>query len=208
MANEKFFVECLDNWKNSYNFGEMMEDENNILVNECDLNERQERFCQEYVIDLNGTQSAIRAGYSQKTAYSIAYNLLKKVEIQQRIKEIQSDLQKATGLTAIRILNEHKKLAFSSIAHLHDTWIERKDFDKLTKAEKDSIKSISTKVLKAQNIGTKDEPEIVDIEYVKIELWDKQKSLDSIANLLGLNAPIKNEVDTGGLVVNFVSGKK
>lgn len=208
MANEKFFVKCLDNRKNSYNFGVIMEDEDNILVNEGDLNERQERFCQEYVIDLNGTQSAIRAGYSQKTAYSIAYNLLKKVEIQQRIKEIQSDLQKATGLTAIRILNEHKKLAFSSIAHLHDTWIERKDFEKLTKAEKDSIKSISTKVLKAQNIGTKDEPEIVDIEYVKIELWDKQKSLDSIANLLGLNAPIKNEVDTGGLVVNFVSGKK
>lgn len=189
-------------------FWVIMEDEDNILVNEGDLNERQERFCQEYVIDLNGTQSAIRAGYSQKTAYSIAYNLLKKVEIQQRIKEIQSDLQKATGLTAIRILNEHKKLAFSSIAHLHDTWIERKDFEKLTKAEKDSIKSISTKVLKAQNIGTKDEPEIVDVEYVKIELWDKQKSLDSIANLLGLNAPIKNEVDTGGLVVNFVSGKK
>ncbi|MDD4010247.1 MAG: terminase small subunit [Fermentimonas sp.] len=208
MASEKFFGKCLDNWKNSYNFGVIMEDDNNILVNEGDLNERQERFCQEYVIDLNGTQSAIRAGYSQKTAYSIAYNLLKKVEIQQRIKEIQSDLQKATGLTAIRILNEHKKLAFSSIAHLHDTWIERKDFEKLTKAEKDSIKSISTKVLKAQNIGTKDEPEIVDIEYVKIELWDKQKSLDSIANLLGLNAPIKNEVDTGGLVVNFVSGKK
>ena len=194
--------------KNNIEFWGMMEDENNIIVNENGLNERQERFCQEYVIDLNGTQSAIRAGYSQKTAYSIAYNLLKKVEIQQRIKEIQSDLQKATGLTAIRILNEHKKLAFSSIAHLHDTWIERKDFDKLTKAEKDSIKSISTKVLKAQNIGTKDEPEIVDIEYVKIELWDKQKSLDSIANLLGLNAPIKNEVDTGGLVVNFVSGKK
>lgn len=208
MSDEKFSVKCLDNWKNSYNFGVIMEDDNNILVNEGDLNERQERFCQEYVIDLNGTQSAIRAGYSQKTAYSIAYNLLKKVEIQQRIKEIQSDLQKATGLTAIRILNEHKKLAFSSIAHLHDTWIERKDFEKLTKAEKDSIKSISTKVLKAQNIGTKDEPEIVDIEYVKIELWDKQKSLDSIANLLGLNAPIKNEVDTGGLVVNFVSGKK
>jgi len=208
VASEKFFEKYLEMWKNSYNFGVIMEDDNNILVNEGDLNERQERFCQEYVIDLNGTQSAIRAGYSQKTAYSIAYNLLKKVEIQQRIKEIQSDLQKATGLTAIRILNEHKKLAFSSIAHLHDTWIERKDFEKLTKAEKDSIKSISTKVLKAQNIGTKDEPEIVDIEYVKIELWDKQKSLDSIANLLGLNAPIKNEVDTGGLVVNFVSGKK
>ena len=186
----------------------MIEDDGDILTNENGLNERQEKFCQEYAIDLNGTQSAIRAGYSEKTSYSIAYNLLKKVEIQQRIKEIQSDLQKATGLTAIRILNEHKKIAFSSIAHLHDTWIERKDFDKLTKAEKDSIKSISTKVLKAQNIGTKDEPEIVDIEYVKIELWDKQKSLDSIANLLGLNAPIKNEVDTGGLVVNFVSGKK
>lgn len=50
---------------------------------------RQEKFCVEYLIDLNATQAAIRAGYSEKTAYSIGQRLLKNVEIKSRIKELQ-----------------------------------------------------------------------------------------------------------------------
>ncbi len=50
---------------------------------------RQEKFCVEYLIDLNATQAAIRAGYSEKTAYSMGQRLLKNVEIKSRIKELQ-----------------------------------------------------------------------------------------------------------------------
>lgn len=50
---------------------------------------RQEKFCIEYLIDLNATQAAIRAGYSEKTAYSMGQRLLKNVEIKSRIKELQ-----------------------------------------------------------------------------------------------------------------------
>ena len=50
---------------------------------------RQEKFCVEYLINLNATQAAIRAGYSEKTAYSIGQRLLKNVEIKSRIKELQ-----------------------------------------------------------------------------------------------------------------------
>ncbi len=49
------------------------------------LNERQARFADEYIIDLNATQAAIRAGYSKKTAYSQGQRLLKNVEIKQMI---------------------------------------------------------------------------------------------------------------------------
>lgn len=52
------------------------------------LNKRQQAFCEEYLIDLNGTQAAIRAGYSSKTAYSIASELLKKPEISDYIAEL------------------------------------------------------------------------------------------------------------------------
>lgn len=45
------------------------------------LNARQRRFCDEYLIDLNATQAAIRAGYSEKTAYSIGQENLKKPEL-------------------------------------------------------------------------------------------------------------------------------
>lgn len=48
---------------------------------------RQKRFCDEYLIDCNATQAAIRAGYSQKTAYSIGEENLKKPELKSYIEE-------------------------------------------------------------------------------------------------------------------------
>lgn len=51
------------------------------------LNERQMRFVDEYMIDLNATQAAIRAGYSVKTAYSQGQRLLKNVEIKTELAE-------------------------------------------------------------------------------------------------------------------------
>lgn len=50
---------------------------------------RQEKFCVEYLIDLNATQAAIRAGYSKRTAEALASRLLRNVNIRGRIKELQ-----------------------------------------------------------------------------------------------------------------------
>ena len=54
------------------------------------LNEKQKQFCEEYIIDLNGTQAAIRAGYSKKTANEQAAQLLAKLSIQEYIQEIKN----------------------------------------------------------------------------------------------------------------------
>lgn len=54
------------------------------------LNEKQKQFCEEYIIDLNGTQAAIRAGYSGKTANRIASELLTKLDIQEYICELKN----------------------------------------------------------------------------------------------------------------------
>lgn len=58
---------------------------------------KQKRFCQEYLVDLNATQAALRVGYSAKTAYSTGQRLLKNVEvqaaIQQGIQERQQRIQ-------------------------------------------------------------------------------------------------------------------
>lgn len=56
-----------------------------------DLNDRQEAFCREYLIDLNKTQAAIRAGYSPNTAGQIGDRLLKNVKIQAVIAALQAD---------------------------------------------------------------------------------------------------------------------
>ena len=50
---------------------------------------KQEKFCVEYIVDLNATQAAIRAGYSEKTAHSQGPRLLENVEVQNRIKELR-----------------------------------------------------------------------------------------------------------------------
>lgn len=59
------------------------------------MTDKQKRFCDEYLIDLNATQSAIRAGYSQKTAYSIGVENLKKPEIKKYIDERMAEKEKA-----------------------------------------------------------------------------------------------------------------
>lgn len=57
------------------------------------MTERQERFCQEYSKCGNATQSAISAGYSERTGYSQGQRLLKNAEIQQRIKELSGEIK-------------------------------------------------------------------------------------------------------------------
>ena len=69
------------------------------------LNDRQQRFCEEYVVDLNATQAAIRAGYSEKTAYSKGSALLKKVEVQARVAELKTDKSAETKLTAAYVIS-------------------------------------------------------------------------------------------------------
>jgi phage terminase small subunit len=152
------------------------------------LTDKQEAFCREYVLDWNGTKAAIRAGYSEKTAYSIASENLIKPEIKSRIDYWKTHLEELAELSALMVINEHKKLAFSSIAHLHDTWITRKDFEDLTDDQKSCIAEISTQVRSVFDSETK---KPIEVEYVKIKLYDKQKSLDSISKMLGYDAPKK-----------------
>ena len=61
---------------------------------------RQEKFCVEYLIDLNATQAAIRAGYREKTAYSMGQRLLKNVEIKSRIKKMRDEYYDKTIMSA------------------------------------------------------------------------------------------------------------
>lgn len=64
-----------------------------------ELSRKYERFCQEYVIDYNGTQAAIRTGYEKKSARQQASRLLAVDEILERIREIQSEQVKRLGIS-------------------------------------------------------------------------------------------------------------
>jgi phage terminase small subunit len=157
-----------------------------------ELTEKQKSFCREYILDWNGRRAAIAAGYSEKTSAEMAYENLNKPHIQSYIKEIQNDLEKVAGISRLRVLKEHEKLAFSSIAHLHDTWITRKDFEKLTEEQKACIAQIETQTRVEMKYNPEsEEQEPVQVDFVKVKLYDKQKALDSISKMLGYNDPEK-----------------
>jgi phage terminase small subunit len=167
---------------------------------EIELTAKQEKFCYEYCLDLNATQAAIRSGYSEKTAGVIGNENLKKPYIQSRIKQMQDNLAETAGISRLKVLNEHMKMAFSSIANLHNTWIKRKDFETLTEDQKACIAEIDTKIrVEYQYNSETDEKEPMTVEYVRIKLYDKQKALDSISKMLGFDAPTQISVNIPSL---------
>lgn len=70
------------------------------------LNEKQKQFCNEYLIDFNGTQAAIRAGYSEKTANRIASRLLSNVDIQVYLKELIENRNERTKITQDEVIRD------------------------------------------------------------------------------------------------------
>lgn len=75
------------------------------------MTKKQKLFIEEYLVDLNATQAAIRAGYSPDTAYSIGNENLKKPEIRARIDKAMAERSKRTGINQDRILMELAKIA-------------------------------------------------------------------------------------------------
>ena len=71
----------------------------------ANLTPKQQRFVEEYLIDLNATQSAIRAGYSEKTAEQQGYQLLQKTSVLKAIEEAKNQVSKRTELTVDMVVN-------------------------------------------------------------------------------------------------------
>ena len=91
------------------------------------LNNRQEMFAREYIVDFNATQAAIRAGYSRKTAGSQANDLLKKPEIQKKIEEELQDRIRRTHITQERVVLELASIAFADMAKQEESGLAWKD---------------------------------------------------------------------------------
>lgn len=75
------------------------------------LNPKQQAFCEEYMIDLNGTQAAIRAGYSENSANEQASQLLAKLNIQEEVARLKAERSGRTEISADWVLNNFKEIA-------------------------------------------------------------------------------------------------
>jgi len=137
------------------------------------LEPKQKQFCEEYLIDLNATQAAIRAGYSEKTAKQIGSKLLTKVDIQKKIQELQKERSMRVEISADKVLSEIGKLSFSDIRKLFDENGQLLPIHQLSDDIAAAVSSVE--VVTSAIPGTKP----VEVEYVsKIKLWDKKGSLE------------------------------
>jgi phage terminase small subunit len=139
---------------------------------------RQKRFVEEYLVDLNATQAAIRAGYSPKTAEAQCSRLLSHVKVQRAIEARMAERSKRTEVTADRVLLEIARLGFSDLRRLFDEDGRLKRPDEW---DDDTAASIASIEIVSRSLGDG------VVEYVrKIKLWDKGKALDQLRKHLGL----------------------
>lgn len=85
------------------------------------LTDKQKKFVEEYLIDLNATQACIRAGYSPKTAMEQGYQLLQKTSVQEAIAESMAERSRRTGINQDRIVQELARIAFVKITDVVDS---------------------------------------------------------------------------------------
>lgn len=137
---------------------------------------KQKRFCEEYLIDLNATQAAIRAGYSPDSAGDIGSENLKKPEIRARIDKALAEQSKRTGVTSDRVVRELAKVAFVNAEDVIN-------FDSatiLSDASRDDTAAIAS--VKVKMIPM---PDGDGVER-EIKLADKLKALELLGRRLGL----------------------
>jgi hypothetical protein len=102
------------------------------------LTPKQARFVQEYLIDLNAAQAAIRAGYSAKTARVIGHENLRKPEIAAAVEKAMAERAERTEVTADLVVGELRKIAFANMADYMKSTPEGDpylDFSTLTSAQ-------------------------------------------------------------------------
>jgi len=103
------------------------------------LSPKQEMFCKEYIIDLNATQAAIRAGYSVKTAKEIGYENLTKPHIAEKIQELFDKRSEKAELSADMVLQELMKTAFIKEADFYHDDGSVKMLSELTDDQKSAL---------------------------------------------------------------------
>lgn len=137
---------------------------------------RQQRFVEEYLIDLNATQAAIRAGYSAKTATSQANRMLTFVDIQNAIAKAKNRRSKKTEVTQERVLLELARIAFGDNRKLM-TWgpggVALRSSTELSDDDAALVSEVSETITdKGSNI--------------KIKTNDKMKALELLGRHLGM----------------------
>lgn len=147
------------------------------------MTKKQKRFVEEYLIDLNATQAAIRAGYSPDTAQQIGSENLSKPVISSAISKAMAERSRRTGVNADRVLLELAKIGFAKITDVVDpgTVEIRED------AAEEDLACIQSIKVKPNEFGTERE----------VKLYDKRAALVDLGKHLGM---FKDKIELSGVL--------
>ena len=146
------------------------------------MTQKQKRFIEEYLIDLNATQAAIRAGYSPDTAQQTGSENLSKPVIRAQIDRAMAERSKRTGVNAERVVQELAKIAFVNAAEVIDPKTATGKEDALPE-DTAAIQSVKVKTFGEDGLER------------EIKMADKLKALELLGKHLGM---FKDRIELSG----------
>lgn len=153
------------------------------------LTEKQKRFAEEYLVDLNATQAAIRAGYSPDTANEQGSRLLANVNIKNTVDKMIAERSRRTGINADRVIREIAKIAFVNAGEVVDLDTALL-MDKISDDDMAAIQSVKVKTFGEDGVER------------EVKLADKLKALELLGKHLGL---FKDKLEVDGSVKTEMS---
>lgn len=140
------------------------------------LTDKQKRFVAEYLVDLNATQAAIRAGYSEKSASRIAVELLNKTQVSEAIQKAMKDREARTEITQDKVLEELARVAFANGT----------DFARVT--SKNGYKAVE--LIDTDEVPPEKRSAIAGIKEgkygIEVSSYDKVRALELLGKHLGM----------------------
>jgi phage terminase small subunit len=180
------------------------------------LNDRQNRFVKEYLIDCNAKQAAIRAGYSAKTAEQIGSRLLRHVVVRAAIDAAMTRRAEKVGLSAESVLRQLQRMVEADIAQCFDEHGNLKPIHEIPVELRTAIASVESEEL----WEGRGEDRVRIGSARKVKLWDKNSAIEKAMKHLGLlkervehtgagGGPIQTETrDYGPMLRRFRAGGK
>lgn len=145
------------------------------------LTAKQQRFVEEYLVDLNATQAAIRAGYSKKTAQQIGAENLSKPVIASALKEAKDKRSARTEITQDAVLNELGLIGFSNMMDyvtVTADGLAKVDLTNMTRDQAAALGEITSEGVQSDGV--------LNVVRTKIKLTDKRPALVDIGKHLGM----------------------
>jgi len=164
------------------------------------LTEKQKRFCDEYLVDLNATQAVLRAGYKTKHPDKMGSELLGKTRVKEYIEQRMKNREKRTEITQDMVIQELAKIGFSDMGNFlsYSTKISLVGRDKQTGEAIMDYRQV-IEMLDSDEVDTSiiQEVSIDEKGVFKFKLYDKQKALVDLGKHLGM---FKHDVNITGVV--------